>query len=346
MKDKNLTLVILICGLALSTLTGCNSDDSAIEYIIPVVNRCNEPFSFDDYFKKENTVCVNFDDEYPVAAMIHDVFFTDEYAFILDIVNRNLSKIDLEKGKVVNQIQVKRNQTVLSGDDEHLYLLRCGNVDIIYEYDMDLTPIDSFKLKNVYASSFSRIKDGFIFLNARETKNKGRYVITNSNITKAVSYKKLGERPKTYDKFDPIMIISSEVFIRDSHGKVLCFDFENNDGYMYDGKNLKRLFHIGTDVSDPAAVPLKNMQVIYSLNGNILFHYYNEDGTDGVAYFDKNNNLVAQGPSYDTGAEGLFRYTFRQVGKKLVRIRMEMPEERGEYPYKSTQAQIDFYRLK
>ena len=345
MIHKKRTLVILFLGLVLSALIGCESDNSVVEYTIPVVNRCNELFPFDDYFKKPKRVNVNIDDEYPVSAMMRDVVVTNKYAFILD-VNRNLSKIDLRKRKVVNQIPTKRNQVVLSYYDKHLYVLGMGSNYVVYEYDMDLNQTDSIMVKNMDASSFCRMKNGFIFLNDRETSSRGRYVITNKRLTKGVSFVKVGGRPKPKSKYEPTFVLSSEVFIGGSYGNVLCFDFENNDGYRYDGEKIKRTFHVGTDVTDPDAVPLKNTQVIYASNGKILFHYYNDDATDGIAYFDKHHNLVAQGPAYDANEGGLFMYTYRQAGRKLVRIHMVMPEERGEYPNLSTQAQFDFYKLK
>ena len=345
MIHKKRTLVILFLGLVLSALIGCESDNSVVEYTIPVVNRCNELFPFDDYFKKPKRVNVNIDDEYPVSAMFTDVVVTNRYAFILD-VNRKLSKIDLRKRKVVGQIPTKRSQVVLSYYDKHLYVLGMGSNYIVYEYDMDLNQTDSIMVKNMNASSFCRIKDGYIFLNGRQTGNRGRYMVTNKRLTKWVSFVKVGERFKPYNKYEATFILSSEVFIPGSYGRVLCFDFENNNGYRYDGGKLKRTFHVGTDVTDPDAVPLKNTQVIYASDGKILFHYYNDDATDGIAYFDKHHNLVAQGPAYDANEGGLFMYTYRQAGRKLVRIHMVMQEERGEYPYLSTQAQFDFFKLK
>ena len=345
MKCRILTLAILICGLVLSAFTGCDRDDSVVEYTIPVVNRCNEPFSFDDYFRKLKRVNVDFDDEYPVSAMISDIVFTKRYAFILD-VNRVLSKVDLRKRKVVCQRPMKRSQVVLSYYDKHLYILGLGSNCIVYEYDLNLNQTDSISIRNMDASSFCRMKNGYIFLNSRETSTRGRYVITNKTLTRGVSFVKVGERPKPYNRFEATMILSSEVFIPGSFGKVLCFDFEHNDGYRYDGEKMKRVFHVGTDVTDPDAVPLRNTQVIYASDGKILFNYYNADATDGIAYFDKHHNLVVQGPSYDTATEGLFKYRYRQVGRKLVRIHMVMPEDRGDYPYKAIQAQFDFYRLK
>ena len=194
------------------------------------------------------------------------------------------------------------------------------------------------------ASSFCRIKDGFIFLNRRETGNRGKYVVTNKSLTKGVSFVKVEGR--SYKRYDTRLMLSSEVFIPRPFGKVLCFDIENNDGYRYDGEKLKRVFHVGSDINDPALSPLNNLRLIYASDGNILFNYYNDDGTDGMAFFDRHHNLVAQGPSYDATQEGLFKYKYRQVGKKLVRIHMVIPEERGRYPYKATQVQFDIYRLK
>jgi hypothetical protein len=341
---KKLTLVILICGLAISVLTGCELDDSAVEYVIPVVNRCNDPFSFDDYFRKPKRVNVNLDDEFPVAGTISDVVFTGRYAFLLD-GNRRLSKIDLRKRRVVEQRQFKRSQVVLSYYDKHLYVLGLDSNCIVYEYDMNLNLTDSTSVRNMNASSFCRIKDGFIFLNRRETGNRGKYLVTNKTLTKGVSFVK-AEGRGPYKRYDTRLIFTSEVFIRRPFGNVLCFESENNDGFMYDGEKLRKVFHIGTDIADPDVAPLNNLRVIYASNGNILFNYYNDDGTDGMAFFDKNNNLVAQGPSYDAIQEGLFKYKYRQVGKKLVRIHMVVPERRGTYPYKASQAQFDFYRLK
>lgn len=345
MKRKYSALVILICGLAISAFTGCNSNNNPTEYIIPVINRSNELFSFDDYFRKKKTVHVTFDDEYPVSSMISDVFFTGRYAFILDL-NRKLSKIDLKKGKVVNQIEVSRNRGAMTGDDEHLYILDYGTKEKVFQYDLDLNPTDSFQINNIVVSSFIRTKKGFIFLNKREGSNKGKFVVTNSRITRAVSYVKQGEIRRSR-RITRVNIMPSEMFIPGSFGNVLCFDPETNNGYKYDGEKLKRLFHIGTDASNPDADPISNVQVIFSLRGNILFHYRNNDDySDGVAWFDRKNNLIAQGPSCNTDENRLYLYTYRQVGRKLVRIYMEPREGRREYPYPSTGARIDYYRLK
>lgn len=344
MKNKQLVLIILILGLTALALTGCTMDFSTVEYTVPVENRGNETFSFDDYFRKTKRVNVSLDDEFPVSAMIFDIVFARRYAFILD-ANRNLTKIDLRKRRVVDQKQLKRSQVVLSYYDKHLYVLGLGEKCIVYEYDMNLNQTDSISVRNMDASSFCRIKNGFIFLNGRETASRGKYVITNKRLTKGVSFVKLGRR-WPYKKYNPNLRFSSEVFIRGSFGNVLCFDVENNDGYRYDGEKLRKAFHIGTDVTDPEAEPLNNLQVIYASYGNIIFNYYNDDGTDGMAFFDRHHNLVAQGPSYDATQEGLFKYEYRQVGKKLVRIHMVRPQGRGAYPSNSTQVQFEFFRLK
>lgn len=341
---KKLTLVILICGLAISVLTGCEMDDSSVEYVIPVVNRCNAPFSFDDYFRKPKRVNVNLDDEFPISATISDIVFTRRYAFILD-GSRKLTKIDLSKRRVVDQRQFKRSQVVLSYYDKHLYVLGLDSNCIVYEYDMNLNLTDSTSVRNMNASSFCRIKDGFIFLNRRETGNRGKYLVTNKTLTKGVSFVK-AEGRGPYKRYDTRLIFTSEVFIHRPFGNVLCFESENNDGFRYDGEKLRKVFHVGTDIADPDVTPLNNLRVIYASNGNILFNYYNDDGTDGMAFFDKNNNLVAQGPSYDATQEGLFKYKYRQVGKKLVRIHMVQPEDRGRYPYRATEVNFDIYRLK
>lgn len=345
MKNKILTLVILICGLVMPTLTGCVSNDGVTDYIIPVVNRSNVPFSFDDYFRKPKRVNVTFDDEFPVSAMITDVVVTNRYAFILD-ANRKLSKIDLRKRKVVNQIPTKRTQSVLSYYDKHLYVLGIGSNCIVYEYDLDLNRTDSVMVKNMIASSFCRMKNGYIFLNGRETGNRGRYVITNKSLTRGVSFVKVGGHPERYSKYDATMIFSSEVFLPGPFGKVLCFDMENSDGYQYDGEKLKRVFHIGSDLPDSDEVSFRGMQVIYASRGNKIFNYYTRDFTEEFTYFDKHNNLVAQGPSDDSTENGLVKYKYRQVGRKLVRIHMVIPEDRDVYPYKSTQVQFEFFKQK
>ena len=343
MIHKKLTLLILFYGVALLALTGCDVDDSVVEYTIPVANRGNETFSFEDFFRKPKRVNVDLGDEFPVSASYSDIVFAKRYAFILD-ANSRLSKIDLRKRKVVDQRLFKRSQVVLSYYDKHLYVLGLDENCIVYEYDMKLNLTDSTSVRNMKASSFSRIKDGFIFLNRRETGNRGKFVVTNKSLTKGVSFVKVEGR--SYKRYDTRLILSSEVFIPRPFGKVLCFDIENNDGYRYDGEKLKRVFHVGSDITDPALSPLNNLRLIYASDGNILFNYYNDDGTDGMAFFDRHHNLVAQGPSYDATQEGLFKYKYRQVGKKLVRIHMVIPEERGRYPYKATQVQFDIYRLK
>ena len=343
MIHKKLTLLILFWGVALLTLTGCDVDDSVVEYTIPVANRGNETFSFEDFFRKPKRVNVDLGDEFPVSASYSDIVFAKRYAFILD-ANSRLSKIDLRKRKVVDQRQFKRSQVVLSYYDKHLYVLGLDENCIVYEYDMKLNLTDSTSVRNMKASSFSRIKDGFIFLNRRETGNRGKYVVTNKSLTKGVSFVKVEGR--SYKRYDTRLILSSEVFIPRPFGKVLCFDIENNDGYRYDGEKLKRVFHVGFDITDPALSPLNNLRLIYASDGNILFNYYNDDGTDGMAFFDRHHNLVGQGPSYDATQDGLFKYKYRQVGKKLVRIHMATPEDRGAYPYKATQVQFEFFRAK
>ena len=343
MIHKKLTLLILFYGVALLALTGCDVDDSVVEYTIPVANRGNETFSFEDFFRKPKRVNVDLGDEFPVSASYSDIVFAKRYAFILD-ANSRLSKIDLRKRKVVDQRQFKRSQVVLSYYDKHLYVLGLDENCIVYEYDMKLNLMDSTSVRNMKASSFSRIKDGFIFLNRRETGNRGKYVVTNKSLTKGVSFVKVEGR--SYKRYDTRLILSSEVFIPRPFGKVLCFDIENNDGYRYDGEKLKRVFHVGSDITDPALSPLNNLRLIYASDGNILFNYYNDDGTDGMAFFDRHHNLVGQGPSYDATQDGLFKYKYRQVGKKLARIHMATPEDRGAYPYKATQVQFDFFRAK
>ena len=344
MKNKQLVLIILVLVLTASALTGCKMDFSTVEYTIPVSGRGNGTFSFDVFFKKPKRVNVSFDDEFPISAMYSDIVFAQRYAFILD-ANSRLSKIDLRKRKVVDQRQFKRSQVVLSYYDKHLYVLGLDDNCIVYEYDMNLNLTDSIYVRNMKASSFCRMRDGFIFLNRRETGNRGKYVVTNKRLTKGVSFVKVEGR-EPYKRYDTRLILSSEVFIRRPFGKVLCFDIENNDGYQYDGEKLKRVFHVGSDINDPGLTPLNNLRVIYASDGNILFNYYNDDGIDGMALFDKNHNLVAQGPSYDTTQEGLFKYKYRQVGKKLVRIHFVMPEKRGAYPYKCTQVQFEFFTQK
>ena len=343
MTITRLTLVILVLGVMISSLTGCRRDYSTVEYTIPVLERSNEAFCYDDFFRKPKRVNIGFDDEFPVSATIWDIVFAKRYAFILD-GNSRLSKIDLRKRKVVDQRQFKRSQVVLSYYDKHLYVLSLDENCIVYEYDMNLNMTDSTSVRNMKASSFCRMKDGFIFLNRRETGNRGKYVVTNKSLTKGVSFVKVEGR--SYKRYDTRLILSSEVFIPRPFGKVLCFDIENNDGYRYDGEKLKRVFHVGSDITDPALSPLNNLRLIYASDGNILFNYYNDYGTDGMAFFDRHHNLVGQGPSYDATQEGLFKYKYRQVGKKLVRIHMVMPEERGAYPYKAAQVQFDFYKLK
>ncbi len=342
-RDGSVWYRFVLIALLLLAQTGCRMDYSTVEYTIPVLNRSNETFSFDDFFRKPKRVNVVFDDEYPVSATIWDIVFSRRYAFILD-GNRRLSKIDLRKRRVVDQRQLKRSQAVLSYYDKHLYVLGGYDDCIVYEYDMNLNMTDSTNVMNMKASSFCRIKDGFVFLNRRETGSRGKYVVTNKSLTKGVSFVKVEGRQ--YKRYDTRLILSSEVFMRRPFGKVLCFDIENNDGYRYDGEKLKKVFHIGTDFNDPALNPINNLRMIYAYKGNFLFNYYHDDGTDGMAFYDKHHKLVGQGPSYDAIQDGLFKYKYRQVGNRLVRIHMVTLDAPGTYPYKASQAQFEFFRLK
>jgi hypothetical protein len=122
---------------------------------------------------------------------------------------------------------------------------------------------------------------------------------------------------------------------------MLCFDTEQNQEYLYDGKRMRRVFNITIDEGLNSSRPPVIKQV-YSLNRNTLISYtYNRNRC--MAYYDRKYNLITQGvmPSTENGAH--VDPIIMQVGNGLIRIDLTSIQPDAVVPDKSVQARIIYY---
>jgi len=337
--SHNLSLITIVCGLSIVSLTSCNANKNGTDDVIITVNDPGEKiFPFNDFFRLEKRVYVSAEGEYFLSD-IHDIHVTEKYAFILDY-SQSISKIDLESGEIVSQLhqQGRGPQDYLyplgiCGDDKYLYLLDAGsNVHI---YDFDLKHQDKISLDGIPSpASFCKIKEGYVFLNSFENDSIGKFIITDGRCRLKDSYLKTPREDSPRGVASATMYFTQKFFIPDSYGKVLCHNSKDDAVYLYDGKNLvkKCQFKLDEDLLGTPGVYIKQ---IFSPNGNILVNYFS-NGKGDYAYYDKNCNLIAQGIG---GGEVPF-FPICQIGNKLVTAFTTDDEVGAELPGKSIQAQI------
>ena len=208
--SRCLFLIIPVCGFVLTFMSGCGGNsNSADDVVVSFQDPGDKIFPIKDYFQIERNVNVKADGDYFLSD-INDVYFTDDFAFILD-QRQAVSKVDLKTGQIVSQLrQIGRgpkdylNAMNLTGDDEHLYLLDLSGKSV-HVYDYDFNHQDKFNMDYIPSpSSFIRTKDGFMFLNSFDDDSIGMFVVTDSQCRKKATYlpKEVTPAEEEDDDFD------------------------------------------------------------------------------------------------------------------------------------------------
>ena len=331
----------IVCVLVSALMTGCGGNKKAAEDVVLTVNYPGERlFPVNDFFRIEKQLSVKADGEYFLSD-INDFFFSDDFAFILDY-RQAVSKVDLKTGEIVSQLrQIGRgpkdylNAMNLTGDDEHLYLLDMSGKSV-HVYDFDLNHIDKYNIDFIPTpSSFTRTKDGFMFLNSFDNDSIGMFVVTDSQCRKKATYLPKEATPAEDD--DELMFMAifvGKYFLPDLQGDVVCHNPRTDELYLYDGKSLGKRCQVKLG-DDMIGKPGAYIRKIFSLNGKTLVNYMCDKGS-GYAYFDRNFNLVAEGLGINDPAF----FPESQVGDRLMTV--VIPKDESE----SEQAQIIIYRTK
>lgn len=337
----------------ISVLTDCRGKN-ADDVIIMLSNPGIDHFPIDEHFHVERTVNVSTQGEFtPLSNQIQTIHIADEYAFIWDDGNLTISKVDLNKGVIVNQIS-GRNYSIMRGDDEHLYFQDKFKKNI-HILDLSFKELDIIHFDFIPApSSFAKTEDGFIFFNTYNNKKKGRFLMTDDKCSKAISFiqsskeeapppliqGKTGRTSKQSGVPNGKMIYSHFLFSPYSNGKILCFDPENNKTYLCDGKKMKKLFQINTDSFNWVTSAPYIIQINAVKENKLIKYYYNHNGY--LAYYDKKYDLIAHGiigPANATIDSPLWQ----QVGDQFITIIVPDDETSLKSPEKNFQAQIVFY---
>ena len=294
-----LYLIVPLCGLVLSFMTGCGGKKSADEVVVRFRDPGEKLFPIKDFFQIDRNVNVRADGDYFMSD-VSDAFFSDDFAFILD-QRQAVSKVDLKTGQIVSQLhQIGRgpndylNAMNLTGDDEHLYLLDMGGKSV-HVYDHDLNHQDKFNIDYMPGpSSFTKIKDGFMFLNSFENDSIGLFVVTDNRCRKTGTFlKKEPAQEGEDDEMNFFVINIGKYFIPDSYGNVVCHNPNTDELFLYDGKTIWKLCQIKKDDS-LTGTPGVYIKQVFTFNGNTLVNYFCGKGAC-YALFDKNYNLIEEG---------------------------------------------------
>ena len=336
-----LFMIIPVCGFVSTFMSGCGANNNADQDLVITLNDPGDRlFPIKDYFETDRVVNVSAEGDYFISD-INGAFFTDDYAFLLDH-RQAVSKVDLKTGKIVSQLyQTGRgpndylNALNLTGDDEHLYLLDFGKS--VHVYDHDLNHQEKYNIEYMPGpSSFTKVKEGFMFLNSFENDSIGTFVVTDSRCRKTETFLKK-EPVQEEDDDEMIMgfaIFIGKYFIQDSDGKVVCHNPVTDELYIYDGKTISKKCQFKM----PEEVPGKSsgyIKQLFSFNGNTLVNYFCGKGAC-YALFDKNCNLIEEGLGVN---EDPF-FPICQKGNKLMTAFITDGED------ESVQAQIVIYKTK
>ena len=332
----------IVCVLVSALMAGCGGNKKAAQDVILTVNDPGESlFPVNDFFRTEKRLSVKADGEYFLSD-INDAFFSDDFAFILD-QRQAVSKVDLKTGEIVSQLrQIGRgpkdylDAMNLTGDDDHLYLLDMSGKSV-HVYDFDLNHIDKYNIDFIpRPSSFTRTKDGFMFLNSFDDDSIGMFVVTDSQCRKIATYlpKEVTPAEEDDDDFMFMEIFIGKYFLPDLQGKVVCHNPKTDDLYLYDGKSLAKRCQVKMG-DDFIGKPGSYIRKIFSLNGNTLVNYMCDKGSC-YAYFDQNFNLIAEG----SGKNDPEFFPMSQVGDRLMTVVVSKDLSASE------QAQIIIYRTK
>ena len=342
----SLLMITSVCGFVL-TMAGCGGKNSQ-DVVLKVSEPGDKKFPIDDYFEVEKTVYVNAEGEY-LLSDINSVHIKGDYIYTLD-TNHRLSKIDLNSGEIVKQFcQVGRGPQDylfpinITGDDEYLYIIDLMG-KAIHKFDYDLKHQGKINVDHLPSvSSLYKTKDGFIFYNSFENDSIGKFLITDNETRIKTSFLTLQEQLPETD--GPIMkvIYTQDLFVSDSHGNLICFNPEANEAYIYDGKDMTKLFRIESDdtYQSESQVAVSRIGRIFCVNGNLLVDYHLNESS--YAYFDKDYNLIDYGLGKTSDDETIFS-PIHQIGDKLITVITTDDEIGAVVPGKSIQAQIVIHR--
>lgn len=352
-----LAVIIPVCGLVISALTGCSDNKSIEGVVITVKDPGDKEFPVSDYFQVDKNVYVSAEGKYYLA-LVTDAYVTDRYAFLYDAQQR-VSKVDLNTGEIVSQLNRRGRGPEeylmamgIAGDDEHIYLLDRGDGYVIHVYDHDLNHLNKFSISwPTSPSTFISSGNGFMFQNGWENDSIGKFVFTDNqgHITKSFLEKKK-ELPESDSGEEVISVVhTEELFIPDSQGNILCFNPDTHEVYLYNGNSMIKLYRIKMDDGMPDQ-PAPRIGKLFSPDGSILVNYfYNKRGAynrfGDFAFFDKDYNLIVEGVGGLHEGEAPF-LPLLQKGNQLITVYNTDDAVGAVLPDKSIQAQIVFHSLK
>ena len=332
-------------------MIGCAEKKSNV--VITVQDQTGKIFPIYDYFQVDRTVYVNADNEY-LLSDINSVYMNGNYIYTLDSSHR-LSKIDLNTGDIIGQYcQVGRGPQDyvfpigLTGDDQYIYLLDLmGNS--VHKFSHDLKHQGKFTFENSNAtSSMYKTRDGFLFFNSFDNEGIGKITVTDNEgkIKQSFVNQKEEQQPESDS---PVMktIFTSQLFVEADEGKVLCFNPDGNEAYLYDGSDLNPLMKIVMDQNYEKIpqMPDSYVQHLYCINGNVLINYsYNLGGA--FSYYDKDLKLIATGEYTLTSKEQAPFQPICQVGDKLITAAPTDDTPGAVLPDRSIQAAIIIHSAK
>lgn len=341
----------IVCVLASALMAGCAQKKSNV--VINVQEQPDKTFPVYDYFQVEKTVNVNADDEY-LLSDINSAYMNGNWIYTLDS-NHKISKIDLKSGDIVGQYcQIGRGPQDyifpigLTGDDHYLYLLDLMG-KAVHKFSFDLKHQGKFSLENMNAtSSMFKTRDGFLFFNSFDSEGAGKIALTDNDgqIRQTFINKKEEQLPGTDA---PVMktIFTDQLFVQTPDGKVLCFNPDGKEAYLYDGKDMDPLLRIDMDLNyeKKPQTPDPFVKQLYYVDGNVLINYsYNMETY--FSYYDKNFKLKASG-RYDLADDSQAPFQpLCQIGDRLITFKSTDDAPGAVLPDRSIQAQIFIHRAK
>ena len=330
-----------VCMIASMIITGCNSNSVTVTIQDPG----DEVFPLDDYLKVEKTVNVSAEGPGGLMSMILDFYITDKYAFILDSNNR-IFKVDLNTGEVVKQLFAGRHLSCMTGDDQYLYSLNIGENKNVCKYDFDLELQQEISIDRIRGtSSFIKTDEGFMFYNTRQNSSVGRFVVTDNQCQKASSFLRSLDVPRRSQLGASTILYPHYLFVPYNRVKMLFFDPEYNTAYLYNEKNVRKLFQItNSDDVQPDSRP-PHIEQLLLLNGNILVKY-SCNRKRCYAYLDDKYQVISQGIEDPSTAKPQRELFIQQRRKKFVKMYLTDIGPGDVVPGRSIQAQIVFYRAK
>lgn len=341
-------LLIPVCGLVLTLTSACAGKKKDI--VITVQEQSDKQFPIYDYFQTDKTVYVSADDNF-LLSDVNSAHINGNFLYTLDS-NHKISKIDLSTGKIIGQYcQIGRGPQDyifpigLAGDDEHLYLLDLMGKSV-HRFSYDLKHQGKFSLENMNTtSSMYKLPDGFLFFNSFDSENVGKIAVTDNSGQIKQSF--VHQREEQLPESDaPVMktIFTDQLFVPTTDGKVLCFNPDGNEAYLYDGHNMDPLLRIEMDLNyeKQPQTPDPFVKQLYCIDGNTLVNYSYNLNTF-FSYYDKDFKLIATGSPTVSDNQPPFK-PICQSGDRLITVVPTDDAPGAILPGRSIQAQIILHR--